>query len=93
MPLLGTIIEVHFIEKEKQHASKYSRVVPKSTMCLQDLKINWNISDDVLRKLDKFLSHIRVMREKDVNEVRFEKYYNKYRNENKVVNISTLLPC
>ena len=33
------------------------------------------------------------MQEKDMNEVRFEKYYDKYQNENKVFDISTLLPC
>ena len=33
------------------------------------------------------------MRKKDVNEVRFVKYYSKYQNGNKVVHVSTLSPC
>ena len=33
------------------------------------------------------------MRKKDVNEVRFVKYYSKYHNENKIVDISTHPPC
>ena len=93
MHLVGTIISFHFIEKGKQHSLKYSRGVPNSKVCLQHLEINWNISDDFLRKLEEFLCHICVMREKDVNVVPFEKYYKKYQNENKVVDISTLLPC
>ena len=35
MHLLGTIISVHFIEKERQHALKYSRAVLNSKARLQ----------------------------------------------------------
>ena len=52
------------------------------------MEINWNISDDLLRKLEEFICHICVMQEKNLNEVRFEKFHNKYQNENKVVDIS-----
>ena len=52
-----------------------------------------NISDDLLTKLEEFVCHICGMRKKDVNEVRFVKYYSKYQNGNKVVDISTLSPC
>ena len=90
MDLLGTIISVHFIEKEKQNALKYSRGVRNSEVCLQHLEINWNTCDDLLRKLEEFVCHICVMREKEVNEAWFDKNYQK---ENKVVDISTLLLC
>ena len=39
MHLLGTIISVHFIEKERQHALKYSRAVPNSKALLQHLEM------------------------------------------------------
>ena len=40
MHLLGTIISVHFIEKERQHALKYSRAVPNFEVRLQHLELN-----------------------------------------------------
>ena len=39
MHLLGTIISVHFIETERQHALKYSRAVPNSKERLQHLEV------------------------------------------------------
>ena len=49
-----------------------------------------NISDDLLTKLEGFVCHICGMQKKDVNEIRFVKYYSKYQNGSKVVDISTL---
>ena len=39
MHLLGTIISVHFIEKERQHALKYYRTVLNSKARLQHLEM------------------------------------------------------
>ena len=36
------------------------------------------------------MSYLLYAKKKDVNEVRFVKYYNKYQNENKIVDISNL---
>ena len=35
----GTVISVHFIEKERQHSLKYSRAVPNSKARLQHLEM------------------------------------------------------
>ena len=48
---------------------------------------------DLLRKLEEFVCHIYCLRKKDANEVWFLKYYSKYQNENKIVDILSLLPC
>ena len=47
-----------------------------------------NISDDLLTKLEEFICHICGMRKENVNEVWFVKYYSKYQNGNKFVDIS-----
>ena len=61
------------------------------------MKVSIHIPSDYTNVLLVNLVHLYKYKERiytiDVNEVRFEKYYNKYQNENKVVNISTLLPC
>ena len=63
MHLLGTIISVHFIEQERQHALKYSRPVLNSKGRLQHLKMT-GIVDDLLTKLEEFVCHICGMRKK-----------------------------
>ena len=35
----GTVISVHFIERERQHALKYSRIIPNSKARLQHLEM------------------------------------------------------
>ena len=52
-----------------------------------------DISDDILTKLEEFVCHSCGMRKKNANEVQFVKYYSKYQNGNKGVDISTLFPC
>ena len=82
-----------FYRKGKATCFKILQGSPKFQSTFATLGNDLNISDDLLTKLEGFICHICNMRKKDVNEVRFVKYYNKYQNENKVVDISTLLPC
>ena len=56
------------------------------------LENDLNISDDILTKLEEFVCNICSMRKENVNEIRFGKYYSKYQNGNKVVDISIFQP-
>ena len=70
MHLLGTITSVHFMEKERQHALKYSRAVPNAKAHLQHLEMTYDMSDmsdDLLTKLEEFVCHICRMQRKDRN--------------------------
>ena len=91
MHLLGMIKSVHFIEK-----AAYFKILQGSSKfqsTFATLGNDLNKSDDLLTKLEEFVCHIWGMRKEDVNEVRFVKYYSKYQNGNKVVDISNLYPC
>ena len=57
MHLLGTIISVHFIEKERQYPLKYSKAVPNSKAPWQDLEMT-GIHDYLLTKPQEDVCHI-----------------------------------
>ena len=69
---------ISFYRKGKVACFKILQGSSKFQSMFEKLGNKLELSDDLLRKLEEFICHICVMREKDVNEVRFEKYYNKY---------------
>ena len=63
MHLLGTIISVHFIEKERQYPLKYSKAVPNSKAPLQDLEMT-GIYNYLLTKPEEDVCHVYDMHKK-----------------------------
>ena len=89
---INSLIRFYFTEKERQHAlNTQGQFQIPNHVCSTWKRLEYIWCS--LIKLEEFVCHICGMQKKDVNEVRFVKYYSKYQNANKVVDISTLLPC
>ena len=60
---------------------------------MSQLGNTWNLSDDLLNKIQQFVCQIYGSRKEKVNDTRYELFHRKYNNQNKIVDMSSLPPC
>ena len=53
----------------------------------------WELTDELFSHLEEFICTLYGYKEKNVNKVRWLKFRDKHRKQNKVINMSALPPC
>ena len=82
-----------FFRKGKAACFKILKGNSKFQKMFAELGENWNISDDLYKKLEEYVCQLYGVRKANVNNVRYTKFKSKLQNENKIVDLSTLPPC
>ena len=60
---------------------------------LTSLGNTWEVTPEMFTAIQGFICAIYGSTKKTINEVRFDLFHQKYQNQNKIVDMSTLLPC
>ena len=66
---------------------------PNEMEAISQLGETWNVSEDQLCLIEKFVCCLYNSRKHSMNNARFELFMKKFVHENKIINISTLPPC
>ena len=60
---------------------------------LTSLSNTWEVTPEMFTAIQRFICAIYETTKKTINEVRFDIFYQKYQNQNKIVDMSTLPTC
>ena len=93
MPSLAMITWVPFSEKVKKRCFGVLEKKVKFQEAQTSLSNTWEVTPEMFTAIQGFIFAIYGFTKKTINKVRFDLFYQKYQNQNKIVDISTLPPC
>ena len=82
-----------FFRKGKNSCNKILEAKSEFQRAFAQLGEDWDVSENIVKDLEHFLCLLYGCKAKDVDSARYEMFDKKFQNENKVIDMSLLIPC
>ena len=91
--LTGNDYVSSFFRKGKKKCFGVLEKKVKFQEALTSLGTSWEVTPELFAEIQKYVCAIYGSTKKNINEVRYDIFYKKHQNQNKIVDMSTLPPC